>query len=99
MPSAGPSKPRQANVTDEVDNGADERKTKKQKFLRSRQACLQVSVRIFIPIDKFTVTHTEPVVPLEEIKVRSTSSRSMSELLRSQDTMYLASRGWPFIEI
>lgn len=42
MPTAGPSVQRPIN--EEQDEGAEERKNKKQKFSRSRQACLQVSL-------------------------------------------------------
>lgn len=63
MPTAGPSTLPEAD--DEQDEETDERKGKKQKFSRSRQACLQVSLPVIEANIVCAVSHTARSVVLE----------------------------------
>lgn len=88
QPTAGPSTlPVQE---DEHDDGSDEPKGKKQKFSRSRTACLPVSqsdstypLCVVTPADLHAV-------PIPQVKMRRLPTRPMSQLRRCRHTVHMA---------
>ncbi len=74
----------------EADEGSDG-KQKKQKFTRSRTACLQVT-QTAVPTPTVLADIRNFIVPITEVEVRCSPSEPMSQLYRSAPHLPLASR-------
>jgi len=77
----------------EGDMGSDE-KQEKQKFTRSRTACLQVCQS---PILARSYTYARVLVPISQVKMWGTTSSSISQLYRRTSGLSVAIRGQEII--